>query len=388
MVFRNGLYKDNSSLFSEVLVTAMSSPSFIVNTATTSWEEPPRARHQFTFAAAKKAEIVFVTRNKIGFPKLKLFKPQHNVTVIEPYFPIDYRFRYRLPVVNELYQNWLFERLRKMFPNVPVVNFDCTATRLSKFFPQTIYYCNDEYAGNSSIQVSLVDRYISRCEKFVAKSSLFCVTTSHFLTQKLKQFNANTFEIPLGSSYDGKEVAEYSVSKNKNSIVVGLMGVLNGRQYSVQSLNKVLRDDRLKVVLMGTIEKGMLSKIDNLQKANLLGVLKGEELFNQLKELDVGLALYNLDFVNPGGTPNKVWQYLAVGKPAVVSDLPNLKYMSFPDRSVYITRSDNDLIETIIKAHTENSEELMRIRVEFARQNTWDSRFEQFMSVFHSMRTA
>ena len=355
---------------------------FIVNTIT-AWDEPPRARHQFTQAASRKFKVAFVTRNKVGLFRIKMYEGAKNTLVVEPYFPIDYRFRYRLPIINEWYQNWLFRKLKRQFPDASVVNFDCTATEIVKYYPNVIYYCNDEFRGNTKYKSALVDKYLERCERIMARDARFCVTTAHFLTQKLKQLNPHTYEIPLGVSVDGDRITQFAIDKNQPKIRVGIMGVINERQYSFTSINKLINHNRFEVVIIGTVTPEFLAKLDPIDPANLKGMLKGKQLFEELKTLDVGLALYNLDFVNPGGTPNKVWQYFAVGKPTVVSALPNLKYMKFPDQFVYITYSDDDLIEKIEQAYNENSPELMKARVEFAFQNTWDQRFEQFLAVYN-----
>lgn len=356
---------------------------FIVNTIT-AWDEPPRARHQFTKAAARKFRMAFVTRNRTGWFRIKTYEGAENTLVVEPYFPVDYRFRYRLPIINEWYQNWLYKRLKKMFPDATVVNFDCTATQLVKYFPRTIYYCNDEFVGNSNIKSKLVDNYLARSERTMASNAMFCVTTSRFLTDKLKRINPNTHEIPLGVSIDGERVTEpESLKRDDGKIVVGLMGVLNERQYSYESVNLLLDHQRFRLVLIGPVTREYLNKLKHLDPSDVKGMLKGTELTDALLSLDVGLALYNVENVNPGGTPNKVWQYLALGKPAVVSNLPNMKYMKFPEKSVYITKGNGDLIELIEQAYAENTRELMKQRIEFAHQNTWDHRFAEFLAVYN-----
>lgn len=352
----------------------------IVNTIT-AWDEAPRARHQFAAAAAKKFRVAFVTRNKTGLPGIRTYEGGPNTLVVEPTYPVDYRFRYRLPGINETYQTWLYSRLKKMFPEATAVNFDCTATRLRRYFP-TIYYCNDEFAGNSKYKSALVDRYLARTESIMAGEALFCVATSYFLKEKLKKYNTNIYEIPLGVSLDGITSVGIQPGSSKDKIVVGLMGVINERQYSPEAVNILLGHDRFKVVIIGPVTREYLNKLRGVDPSAVKGMLKGKALYDELAQLDVGLALYNLDFVNPGGTPNKVWQYMAVGKPTVISALPNLKYMKFPDHTVYVTQGNHDLIEMIEKAYAESTPELVKERIDFAYQNTWDHRFEQFLEAY------
>ncbi|MGD2033583.1 MAG: glycosyltransferase [Bacteroidales bacterium] len=356
-------------------------PKFLINTIT-AWNEPHRARHQFTFAASGKYKTVFVSLNKTGLPRIRISEPEPNITLVEPYFPIDYRFRYRLPVINELYQNWLFPKLKKIYSEITVINFDFTATQLFKYYSDVVYYCNDEYIGNSKYQSPLIDRYIAGCERKVASGAVFCVATANYLSNKLKKYNRNSYEIPLGVSA-GKVSAKYVRKSGNSKIVVGFMGVINKRQFSVEAVDQIAGDPRFLLVLIGPIERSFVRKLKYKDNIRITGVLKGGELSKELEKLDVGVALYNLKWVKPGTTPNKLWQYLSHGKPAVVSNLPDLKKMKFPEKSVYILNEEKDLAAMIDRAVSEDTEELHKLRITFARQNTWNDRFKQFMLIYN-----
>jgi len=356
-------------------------PKFLINTIT-AWNEPHRARHQFAFAASKQFKTVFVTRNNVGLPKLNISNPEPNITLIEPCFPIDYRFRYRLPVINEMYQNWLYLRLKKLYPDASIINFDFTATQLFKYYSGVVYYCNDEYVGNSKYQSQLVDKYISYCEKKVASRAVFCVATANYLVNKLKKYNSNSYEIPLGVSVENSTLANKRI-KDGNKIVVGFMGVINKRQFSVEAVNQIAGNPAFSLVLIGPIEKSFIKRLKYPENIKIAGVLKGRELSEELNKLDVGVALYNLKWVKPGTTPNKLWQYLSLGKPAIVSNLPDLKTMKFPDKSVYILNKDTELTAMIKQAVLEDTRELHEQRIAFARQNTWGVRFKRFMHFYN-----
>jgi hypothetical protein len=358
-------------------------PKILINTIT-DWNEPPRARHQFTFALAKKIPVGFVARNKTGWFDIRISEPQKNITLIEPVFPIDYRFRYRLPVINELYQKWLFSKLNKLLPGRIVVNFDFTATCLRAFYKDSIYYCHDEYVGNSKYKCRIIDRYIAFCEKEVAKNSRFCIATSRYLKEKLTMYNPSTYEILLGASIEGNSFIPEAVVHKDDRIVVGLMGVINENHSSLEVVNTILKDPLFHLILIGPIEDSFRKKIKHRGNLELTGVLKGDNLVRKLSTLDVGLALYNMRSVNPGTTPNKLWQYMALGKPTVVSNLPNLRSMVFPEKSVYILLDENCIGQSIKEAYTENSVELSRNRIAYAKENTWDHRIEQFLEIAQS----
>ena len=357
-------------------------PKLIINTIT-SWEEPPRARHQFTYALAKKFPVIFITRNKTGWMKLVITHPQHNITLIEPYFPIDYRLRYRLPFINELYQIWLYTKLKRI-SNIGVVNFDFTGSLISKYFKNIIYYCTDEYTSTSRYNSKLINLYIARCEKLVARRSKFCIATSIYLVNKLSKYNPLTYEIPLG--VDSTYFKQKKININKKStdkIIVGLLGFISERQTSIEIINEIVSHNKLQLVIIGPIEDSFLKKIEYPELIKMTGTLKGLDLAAELSKIDVGIALYNLNKINLGTTPNKLWQYISMGKPGVISNLPNLKHTAFPEKTVYKLLRDIDAIDLIIRANSEDSSILRHSRIEFAKQNTWEIRVAKFMEIFN-----
>jgi hypothetical protein len=54
--------RDNSSRNVFIMI-------YLINTIT-SWDEPPRARHQVAQAVAKNHKVYFIARNEFGVPKI------------------------------------------------------------------------------------------------------------------------------------------------------------------------------------------------------------------------------------------------------------------------------------------------------------------------------
>lgn len=353
---------------------------FLLNTIT-DWDEPPRARHQLTYALANNHTVVFVSCNRKGWFGMNTEKVQDNIILITPSFPIDYRLRYRLPILNEFYQRWLFQKIRNLFDYDYVVNFDFTAKLINRYFPKVVYYCNDEFTGNSKYRNVLVDLYIKNCEKIVARNARLCIATSDFLVNKLKNYNKNTFAIPLGVLMIGEPT--FNKNSQTDIITVCLMGVINDRQFSIATINRMLSCNNINLMLIGPIESAFLKKIQFSNKVVYKGVLKGSELYEALNQVDVGLALYNRTRINPGTTSNKLWQYLAVGIPVVITDLENLRSQIFPDKSVYKLANDDETADVILKAHKDNTEQLFHERIAFAKKNTWEKRIETFLEILN-----
>jgi len=104
----------------------------------TSWDEAPRARHQVTRELLKLGhEVYFVEKNSTGFPRIS-FKQEENLTLVKTRFFPGYRIRFRMPIINGLYQFWLFKRLKSRLGDLFVISFDFTTHKLTRFFSDTV----------------------------------------------------------------------------------------------------------------------------------------------------------------------------------------------------------------------------------------------------------
>jgi hypothetical protein len=353
---------------------------WVVNTLT-SWDEAPRARHQVTNELVKSGdEVFFVERNKFGFFKVKQRKEKKDTHIITPYFPVGFQLRYRVPLINEFYQLWLFKKIRKITGQVPVINFDFSAHLLNLFFNRRIYYCNDEYIGNSKFSNFLINLYHKVCEKRVIKTSGFCISTSGYLTNKLLKYNSHVHEIQLG----GPDLSGFHFKNLKNpekGIHVGFVGFIDERNISDTILNKLVNDESVQITLVGPADKDFVKRIGHPEKIKFTGTLINEDLYNIISTFDVAIAPYNLKKKNPGATPNKLLHYLACGKPVVINELPNIKNMNFPTRSVYVAKSENDFLTLVYLAVKENTREAETERRKYASENTWGKRIEKFKRI-------
>lgn len=359
---------------------------FIIN-SNTNWDDPPRARHQIAYSLSKKNSVKFISANKIGFPKIKTLIINENLTIFQPYFPIDSRVRYRLPFFNEFYQNWLFRKtislLDKDINSYYVINSDFTASRIFKYFKNIAYYCNDDFISmNMRFKLPIVAKFHIKWENELIKNANFCIATSNYLTNKLKEKNNNVYEIPLGAP----DIKQFGVKANFNindtdNINVGLVGFITIDNISTKIINTLLDHPKIRITFIGPVNKKFLKRIEKKEKIILKGILTGKELFNEIKNFDVAIAPYFIEKINKGGTPNKLWQYLALGKPVVVSCLPAIRDWAFPEGCVYKS-TNKDFLELVLKAHEENTTDLIKQRLLIANNNTWDKKVEKIIELF------
>jgi hypothetical protein len=359
--------------------------TYIINTMT-AWEEPPRARHQVTYALAKRYEVAFLAANKIGWPRIESFNPLKNIQVIQPYFPVDFRFRYRIPIVNEIYQLWLFRKLKRKYSNVEVINFDFSAHLIHSFFKKVTYYCNDNFASISrKINVWPIYKYHSFCERKIASRAMICIGTSAIITENLRTMNSNSYEIPLG----GPDIDEYAIQPMQKreidaTIKIGLVGFIRNYNLSYQLLNDILEQIDCTITLIGPVEPEFYNSINHKDRVFCKGILTDKKLLDAVNEFDIAIAPYLDKKIKEGGTPNKLFIYLALGKPIVATELDSLVKMNLPDKLIYLVGNVTEFPSRIIQAHEENSPELIKKRANYAKENTWDNRIDKMIEIMKS----
>ncbi len=346
----------------------------------TSWDEAPRARHQVTQELIKLGhEVYFVEKNSAGFPKIKL-KKMGNLTLVKTRFLPGYRIRFRAPLINGLYQWWLFRQLRAKLGDLFVITFDFTAHKLTKYFTNTVYYCNDEVVGNTTVSSSLVDMYWRRCESSVARNANLCVATAPFLAQKLARFNRYVYEIPLGGP-DPEKIETVAFHAQTDRVVLGLVGFIREITISTSVINDLLQDHNLIIRIAGTVDEKFMNKIERPSGIELLGVLKDQSLYDAVSQFDVAIIPYDQEKLNPGATSNKLYIYLSCGVPVVMSSMPNLKGKTFPEGTVYLSEDNSDFYDLVKRALKQEKPQYRVLRKKVASENTWEMRVNLFIKI-------
>jgi glycosyltransferase involved in cell wall biosynthesis len=89
--------------------------------------------------------------------------------------------------------------------------------------------------------------------------------------------------------------------------------------------------------------------------------------------------------VRAATAPNKLFQYIACGKPIVISDMP--AFLKLPDGFVYRASDAAQFVNAVHQAFAEDSDEMTRARLKFAAENTWDTRGDRLRDLLDSAQT-
>jgi len=366
--------------------------NFLINTIT-AWDEPPRCRHQVASELAKQHHVVFIERNKSGTPGIEVVHQGNNFIRLIPHWPVDHRFRYRLPILNEFYQEFLFSRIKNFpsfegFENWEIINFDFTATKLFKHFYQNriTYYCNDEHVGNAKRSFFLIDHYHKYIENIIVSNSKLCIATSNYLYNKLQKVNQNTYLITLGAPDDIK--ANFKVftneDKNKRKIRVAYVGYMLSHKLAVDWVLECSHNRRIEILLIGPENRAVKRRLAGKGNINFMGVKTGHDLYSTLASVNVCICPYDVNKINPGTTPNKLMLYLSLGKPTVITNIPNIESWKSDDRIIYTADKKVQFAQLIEKAFSDDTYSLFEKRLKIAEGNTWTQKIGQLISTLHS----
>lgn len=326
--------------------------------------------------------VYFIERSETGLPGISINRRQDNVVVITPSFPVDYRIRYRTPLLNEFYHYWLLNKLKGLNVDFDlVITFDHTSHIINQFFDNVIYYCGDDFIGNAVYTLPLVNYYHRLIEQKLAASSGMCVVTSEFLLKRHVRYNEQSHLIPLGAPTINYE--RIFKKSNKHTPVLGIVAFFDFR-IPLEILDQLLQE--FKIYMIGPADQQIQNRYQHNRNAIFTGTKRGKELYQLIEdEVDVCIAPYAEDKINKGLTPNKLWLYLALGKPCVVTNIPNIKEWNFGEKIMYKC-SNQDFIQSCRTAFLENNETLFKRRIQIANENSWHNRVDSMLNLYYNVK--
>ena len=260
-----------------------------------------------------------------------------------------------------------------------VFNFDYTASVINTFYDNVIFYIADDNIGFGNFNPGWVNRYHMRTEKKVSATSRMCIVTSDYMFRKISAYQPRTYNIPLGAPEI--KLKEIIIREKKDPLpILGLVGYLDS------NLDELLLDTLLKkfkIHFIGPASKETINKMEQYENALMLGPKTGEDLYQALQHVDVCIAPYDLKKINKGATPNKLWLYLAMGRPSVITKIPNIESWKFEEDLVYICEN-KDFEINCIEAYLRDNATLYQKRIVAASNSSWNKRIEQIKVLFYN----
>ena len=136
-------------------------------------------------------------------------------------------------------------------------------------------------------------------------------------------------------------------------------------------------------VLIGGNDAGVgLARIEKLPNVRLLGEKPYAELPKYLHAFDVCIIPFKLGKLMEATNPVKFYEYISAGKPVVSVMLPEL----FPYREhLYLADSKEDFVAKISLALQERDAGARQKRIQLAKANTWENRYQDFRAALDGL---
>jgi len=271
-----------------------------------------------------------------------------------------------------------------------------TATDLVRLFKKTqsvvVYYCiadfaelsphHNEILSSEHMTIALSDVVFAQCSKLAERCSIegrkahvfpFGVNMSRFANEKLRSKGSE--RCPTVSASLCSPTTFMSALPRP---VIGYVGGIH-KYLDTQMLAAMARArPDWSWVLVGPSQTSVreLKRIPNIY---LAGPKVHRELPQYIRDFDVGIVPYKSNGYTATVVPTKINEYLAVGKPVVSTDLPEV--IAFNNHHDIIITSPNHAsqfiasIEKALSASTEN--EVINRRQTVAALHDWDGCFDQ-----------
>lgn len=244
----------------------------------------------------------------------------------------------------------------------------------------SIYHCVDEYGANPGVPA----REIQEMERSLLGKSDLVFTTSKSLYEGKRRYNENTFYLPNVADADHFMKAADPATPVPAAIrdlprpVIGFVGALSDYKVDFRLLMHVARTrPGWTLAMVGPVWPGTrrdeVEELEALPNVRFFGARPYADLPGYLKGFDVCIIPFAVNETTVNVFPMKFHEYLATGKPVVVTDLPSVAEF----REHCRTPSTPDEFVRAIDESLEEGGAGAEGRIAVARRNTWEIRLEQ-----------
>ncbi len=243
-----------------------------------------------------------------------------------------------------------------------------------RFGWKIVYDCMDEHAGFSQYGAAML-----AYEDRLSRGSDLVLATSQRLLEKQRRHNPNTLLVTNAADYEHFRQQPDRASRFFGSVqrpIIGYYGAIS-EWFDSDLMSQMARlCPDWSFVLIGRVFNANLSWTKGLANVHVLDEQPYASLAGYLHSFDVCAVPFKMTPLTEAASPIKFYEYLSAGKPVVSVPLPELK--PFESRGlVYLAESPQEFVSRIQQALCEDDVNRKTIRQEFAKANTWESRFEE-----------
>jgi glycosyltransferase involved in cell wall biosynthesis len=236
-----------------------------------------------------------------------------------------------------------------------------------------IYYCYDEIKGDmwhNHHGPTIEEEYMRKAD--------IVITTSDALYESKSPYAENCYVVKNGVDFNLFHKAAF-VSKKNDRRIIGYTGSIDERfdidtvKYAIESLPEY------EFQFVGRITNLRAGKIISAYpNVKMMGSKKPDEIPDHLANMDVCIIPYLKNEVTKGVYPLKINEYLAAGKPVVMTNFANLPEFK---NIVSVGEDKESFLRFIQEELGSDSYEKQGKRIEIAKQNSWENKVEEFSAI-------
>lgn len=229
-----------------------------------------------------------------------------------------------------------------------------------------VYDCMDDLAGFSTVRRAMV----ADEDALLSGADLVTVSSSKLEEHASKR---NGSVIVLRNACDFEHFAKAPRANNPRP-VIGYFGAISDWFDTALVAELAGRRSDWDFVLVGSTFGADISSLVRLPNVSLPGEEAYESLPEWLGRFDVAIVPFKRTRLTEATNPVKVYEMLAGGRPVVSVPIPEVALLAPMVRLA----SNVDEFEREIEASLVSDDDAIAARRAFARENTWERRFEQF----------
>lgn len=249
--------------------------------------------------------------------------------------------------------------------------------QLLKYINNTtiIYDCIDYHDGFGNISEIIIN-----CEKKLLKNCDQLIMSSPILGEKLNVENYKLIRNGCDFEYfNNIELIE------KNEKVICYYGAVSD-WFDIDLMERVVKEfSDCIIYIIGfvycndKIKTNRIKRLNKYKNVKLLGEIPYKELCFYLKYISVGLIPFCINPLIECCNPVKLYEMMSMGIPVVMTEMPDVLTLK-NNELYYVSKTYDNFIENIKIALNENGE-MKNKRIEFAKNNSWDERVNNFEKI-------
>lgn len=242
-----------------------------------------------------------------------------------------------------------------------------------------IYFCYDEITGDPFYSF-----HGPEIEKDYIRKADGVIVTSEGLMEAKCPFHSNCYVVKNGVDFNlFNSVSSYRKPES-NRKTIGYTGSIDDRFDIVLVRNLVQMMPEFQFLFVGRIPGEQVEKeLSKFPNVLFTGGRRPEEVPFYLKEVDVAIIPYLKNELTRGVYPLKINEYLAAGKPVVMTDFAKIDEVK---DLVRVAETREQFFDMVLEELYNDNDIKRKERMAFAEKNSWEQKAEEFSEAVEKMR--